>query len=51
MCGRYQLDPAESAEIERIVRQVQARVKTGEIFPTNAVPVLAGFVPTLHTIS
>ena len=43
MCGRYQLDPAESAEIERIVRQVQDRVKTGEIFPTNAVPVLAGF--------
>ena len=43
MCGRYQLDPAESAAIERIVRQVQDRVKTGEIFPTNAVPVLAGF--------
>lgn len=40
MCGRYQLDPSESAEIEAIVRQVQDRVKTGEIFPTNAVPVL-----------
>lgn len=41
MCGRYQLDPGESAEIEAIVRQVQDRVKTGEIFPTDAVAVLA----------
>lgn len=47
MCGRYQLDLAESAEIERIVRQVQERVKTGEIFPTNAVPVLAEFANEL----
>ncbi len=41
MCGRYQLDPGESAEIEAIVRQVQDRVKTGEVFPTDAVAVLA----------
>ena len=41
MCGRYQLDPGESAEIEAIVRQVQDKVKTGEIFPTNAVAVLS----------
>ncbi|BDF70877.1 DUF159 family protein [Oscillospiraceae bacterium] len=41
MCGRYQLDPGESAEIEAIVRQVQDRVKTGEVFPTNAVAVLS----------
>lgn len=40
MCGRYSLCPEESAEILEIVRQVQDRVKTGEVFPTNQVPVL-----------
>lgn len=40
MCGRYSLAPEQCAEIAEIVRQVQDRVKTGEIFPTNAVPVL-----------
>lgn len=40
LCGRYQLDPGASAEIESIVRQVEAGIKLGEIFPTNAVPVL-----------
>lgn len=40
MCGRYQLSPEESAEIAKIVRQVQDRIRTGEIFPTYAVPVL-----------
>lgn len=43
MCGRYQLSPEDSAEIAKIVRQVQDRVKTGEVYPTNAVPVLAEF--------
>lgn len=40
VCGRYSLTPADSAEIEKIVRQVQDRIKTGEIYPTNSVPVL-----------
>lgn len=40
MCGRYSLAPDESREIEAIVRQVQEQIKTGEIFPTNPVPVL-----------
>ena len=40
MCGRYSLAPDESGEILEIIRQVQDRVKTGEIFPTNPVPVL-----------
>lgn len=40
MCGRYSLAPEESGEIMEIVRQVQDRIKTGEIFPTNAVPVM-----------
>lgn len=47
MCGRYQLSPEDSAEIANIVRQVQDRVKTGEIYPTNAVPVLAEFANEL----
>ena len=40
MCGRYSLAPEDSDEIARIIRQVQDRIKTGEIFPTNDVPVL-----------
>ena len=45
MCGRYSLAPGESGEISRIVAEVQsqfgiASIHTGEIFPTNAAPVL-----------
>lgn len=45
MCGRYSLAPDESLEISRIVAEVQSRfgaasIHTGEIFPTNAAPVL-----------
>lgn len=45
MCGRYSLAPSDSAEIERIVREVQGKfraacIRTGEIYPTNPAPVL-----------
>ncbi len=45
MCGRYSLAPDESKEIAQIVAEVQSRfgaasIHTGEIFPTNAVPIL-----------
>lgn len=45
MCGRYSLAPEESAEIARIVREVQGKfgadsIRTGEIRPTNPAPVL-----------
>ena len=40
MCGRYSLAPEESAEIEKIIRDIQSRIKIGEIYPTNQVPVL-----------
>ena len=45
MCGRYSLAPDESREIARIVEEVQSRfgadsIRTGEIFPTNTVPIL-----------
>ncbi len=40
MCGRYQLSPEESDEILAIIRQVEETVKTGEIYPTNVVPIL-----------
>ncbi|MGX7203054.1 hypothetical protein BCR22_11980 [Enterococcus plantarum] len=45
MCGRYFLDPGESKEIEEIIMNIQYKnmdVKTGEIFPTNTVPLLVG---------
>ena len=45
MCGRYSLAPDQSKEIAQIVAEVKARfgaasIHTGEIFPTNATPVL-----------
>lgn len=45
MCGRYSLAPDESKEIAQIVAEVQSRfgtasIHTGEIFPTNAAPIL-----------
>lgn len=40
MCGRYNLEPLESIEIVELLRQIQDRIKTGEIYPTNQVPVL-----------
>ena len=40
MCGRYSLSPQESREIMDILRQVQDKFKTGEVFPTDPVPVL-----------
>lgn len=43
MCGRYVLfsDP-EMAEIREIIEeaQLQAEIKTGEIFPTDTAPIL-----------
>jgi len=45
MCGRYQLADQDNDEVEEIIRQVQrsidggAAIKTGEIYPSNVVPV------------
>lgn len=45
MCGRYYIAEEDSAaELQEIIEQLNRRdiaVKTGEIFPTNTVPVLA----------
>ncbi|MCI8471822.1 MAG: SOS response-associated peptidase [Clostridiales bacterium] len=46
MCGRYSLfDDQDNAEIRQIIAEVNKRypdqpIRTGEIFPTNTVPVL-----------
>ncbi|MCA5014527.1 MULTISPECIES: SOS response-associated peptidase [unclassified Enterococcus] len=45
MCGRFLLDPTDSKEIEEIIWKIEAKnqeIKTGEIFPTNTVPLLVG---------
>ncbi len=54
MCGRYYI-AIEEKELEDIMREVQQKVdaarvleaKTGEIFPTNVVPVITSNGPTL----
>lgn len=46
MCGRYSLfDEQDNAEIRQIIEEVNQRypdqpIRTGEIFPTNTVPIL-----------
>lgn len=45
MCERYSLAPDQPQEIARIAAEVQARFRTnsihnGEIYPTNAAPLL-----------
>ncbi len=47
MCGRYNFTVEQSEEIQEILEKVNAKfhgkeVKTGEIFPTNPVPILIG---------
>lgn len=58
MCGRYYIDDETSREIERILQDIDKKntgksYKTGEIFPTDTVPVLVAqkdaVVPELHT--
>lgn len=51
MCGRYNFSAEESAEIRGIIQEVQnkldmdAQLKTGEIYPTDLVPVLTAEQP------
>ncbi len=49
MCGRYYVDPEQDEEIERIIEHIKnkyrdtdtlARMKTGEVFPTDVAPVV-----------
>lgn len=45
MCGRYYVDDETSREIKKILEQLDKKInnpsiKTGEIFPTNDVPIL-----------
>jgi putative SOS response-associated peptidase YedK len=57
MCGRYYIDPeSEELAIKKIIREVNerfrntpqlAQMKTGEIYPTDIVPVLTSESPVL----
>lgn len=45
MCGRYQFTAEESQDIRNIIAEVERKcgvtgMKTGEVYPTNRVPVL-----------
>ena len=48
MCGRYYIDDETSIEIRKILEKIDAKYennikKSGEIYPTNSVPILAAF--------
>lgn len=41
MCGRYGMfTDADEAAIRKIIKDVEGRIKTGEVYPTNLAPVL-----------
>lgn len=58
MCGRYYIDDETSKEIEKILQDIDKKnsgksYKTGEIFPTDTVPILVAqkddIIPDLFT--
>lgn len=42
MCGRYHLDPGDFQDILSVIKDVEQRLRVGEIFPTNEAPVILG---------
>ena len=57
MCGRYYIDTAEdNVELEKIIEEVNRRTggegvkTTGEVFPTDTVPVLASDIDELTAV-
>lgn len=40
MCGRYYIDDETAREIEKLVQNINKQIRTGEIYPTNQVPIL-----------
>ena len=53
MCGRYYVDDETSREIRKILEQIDAKYennnrKSGEIYPTNTVPILAAYHQTIE---
>jgi len=56
MCGRFYLDPEQEKEIKEIIEEISnkykdtpelAAMKTGEIYPTDIVPVITAEAPML----
>jgi putative SOS response-associated peptidase YedK len=45
MCGKYLLYPKDSKEIAEIIKKIEVKnqeVKTGEILPSNKIPLILG---------
>lgn len=50
MCGRYgYFTDSGDAEVMKIIRDVEDKIKTGEIFPTNLAPILLPDAGSLKT--
>ncbi|WP_160722991.1 SOS response-associated peptidase [Isachenkonia alkalipeptolytica] len=42
MCGRYHFEPGDFQDLLSVIKDVEERLKVGEIFPTNEAPVILG---------
>ena len=50
MCGRYYVDDETAREIEKVVREVDAKLRKermGDIYPSQTAAVLTGKIPGL----
>ena len=42
MCGRYHFEPGDFQDILSVIKDVEEKLKAGEIFPTNQAPIILG---------
>ena len=42
MCGRYHFEPGDFQDILSVIKDVEEKLKAGEMFPTNEAPVVLG---------
>ncbi len=42
MCGRYHFEPGDFQDILSVIKDVEEKLKAGEMFPTNEAPIILG---------
>ncbi len=42
MCGRYHFEPGDFQDILSVIKDVETKLRAGEMFPTNQAPIILG---------
>lgn len=48
MCGRYYVDDTIAGEIEKMVQDIEVRLRNGDVYPSQTAMVLTGKMPGLR---